>query len=470
MRNLWMLPFTFALLMTTTTANAATTNNQGESFEQGQYQENAEKPYGFNWNQNSLFESTNNDTVNWHIDLKYDEEGNKSNKMFRGTPAIDKNGVIYMNNMGGYLYAINKDGSTKWEIQSAAYSSPIIAKDGTIINADGQLRAINPEDGTVKWTAKTDRTTKITNAVIDSDGLIYAWNTYSSDSYLYVYNPDGTLNHKGAIDLSKFGYQTTYTKSMLLGENGLIYIYTNKDSYHYLIALNKKGEMVWNMPFGYTSGGFTLDSNGDVILTGGGTNTKQDIYRLNGDTGVIVSQKTLLDRASAAMSDPVVDYSTEDIYLGMNGNTYKLDKDFNVLWNKDYGNSTAAVIDKSHNVLFTTIHGIFKLTPDGEEVWSLLPTEVPSVGAFGIGDYNPAIGADGKVYVAYQSTRYGETYGHFDFVSIGDPVIQWDDTCVNIDAVEKKIEDGTLSASEKEQELAHFKGIVDKLENYTPSN
>ncbi len=70
------------------------------------------------------------------------------------SPAIAVNGTIYVGSRDMRLYAVNPDGSKKWEYYMGAEvrSSPAIGGDGTIYagSKNGHVRAINP-DGSLKW-------------------------------------------------------------------------------------------------------------------------------------------------------------------------------------------------------------------------------------------------------------------------------------------------------------------------------
>ena len=50
------------------------------------------------------------------------------------SPAIGSDGTIYIGSSGNYLYAINPNGSKKWEFKTGwdVSSSPAIGSDGTI--------------------------------------------------------------------------------------------------------------------------------------------------------------------------------------------------------------------------------------------------------------------------------------------------------------------------------------------------
>lgn len=63
------------------------------------------------------------------------------------SPAIGRDGTIYVGSFDNNLYAINTDGTLKWKFTTGGdiYSSPAIGKDGTIYvgSLDDNLYAIN---------------------------------------------------------------------------------------------------------------------------------------------------------------------------------------------------------------------------------------------------------------------------------------------------------------------------------------
>ena len=89
------------------------------------------------------------------------------------SPTIGSDGTIYVGRRHN-LYAINPDGTKKWEFVTGDYvtSSPAIGSDGTIYvgSSDDKLYAIS-SDGTKKWefVANAD----MRSPVIGSDGTIY---------------------------------------------------------------------------------------------------------------------------------------------------------------------------------------------------------------------------------------------------------------------------------------------------------
>ena len=118
----------------------------------------------------------------------------KTGDHISSSPAIDKDGTIYIGSDDGYLHAIRPDGTPKWEYETGTWgrSSPAIGEDGTIYIGSGcSLYAINP-DGTLKWKYKTGDV-EYSSSAIGKDGTIYVG---GNDGYLHAIRPDGTPKWK----------------------------------------------------------------------------------------------------------------------------------------------------------------------------------------------------------------------------------------------------------------------------------
>jgi len=99
--------------------------------------------------------------------------------MVTSSPAIDKNGTIYIGSTSDYcLFAVYSNGTEKWQFKTTDWmqSSPAIAADGTIYigTDDGYLLAIYP-NGTEKWRFKAGGNADWVHSspVISNDGTIY---------------------------------------------------------------------------------------------------------------------------------------------------------------------------------------------------------------------------------------------------------------------------------------------------------
>ena len=160
-------------------------------------------------------------------------------------PAIDENGIIYVGTAFGdpnYLYAIYPDGTTKWRYWIGGRidikSSPVIGCDGIIYftcGGDyppvGSINALYP-NGTLKWSYETNHVV-LSSPAIGDDGTIYCG---CHDTYFYALNPNnGTLKWRFKTD-------DWIRTSPCIGDDGTIYCASWDD---YLYALYPNGTMKW---------------------------------------------------------------------------------------------------------------------------------------------------------------------------------------------------------------------------------
>jgi hypothetical protein len=101
------------------------------------------------------------------------------------SPVIGGDGTIYFGSDDGNLYAVNPDGTLKWKSAIGAAlpfnkSTPAVGIDGTIYFAAendqvtaGNLYAVNPANGSVRWALPTGGAGNISSPVIGRDGTIY---------------------------------------------------------------------------------------------------------------------------------------------------------------------------------------------------------------------------------------------------------------------------------------------------------
>ena len=123
----------------------------------------------------------NNGTLKW----KYG-----TGNWIRTSPCIGDDGTIYVVSLDGYLYAINPDSSLKWKTDVGAGTSPTIGQDGTIYCGYDKLYAINPTDGSVKWTFDVGGTIRGGTPCNSVEGTIYVGT--SDGGELIAINSDGT--------------------------------------------------------------------------------------------------------------------------------------------------------------------------------------------------------------------------------------------------------------------------------------
>lgn len=203
------------------------------------------------------------------------------------SPAIDPNGNIYFGSSDGTLYALDPNGAMLWRFKTrgaggltagAIFASPAIGQDGTLYIGgvyDPNLYALNPIDGTVKWTCNfalypeddSNPNSPLTGGrffaspVVGADGTIYQ--TLLFDSHLYAIEPEnGAI--RWSVDLldtpaiptdpEDFAGDADGWSEPALGPDGTIYVSLDDP---YLRAVDPNGTILWATQLG-DMGGFTL--------------------------------------------------------------------------------------------------------------------------------------------------------------------------------------------------------------------
>ncbi|OOC59512.1 hypothetical protein BBD40_25770 [Paenibacillus ihbetae] len=139
----------------------------------------------------------------------------------KSSPALSKDGTIYVTGAEGFVYAINPNGTLKWKFAVDSTSSyknvidPIVGSDGTVyaVNGTKNLYAINP-DGTLKW--KFDTNSARVSPILDSNGIIYI----GAGTNLIAVNAEGLQQWSIQLD-------SIPTSAPAIAEDGTIYIATN---------------------------------------------------------------------------------------------------------------------------------------------------------------------------------------------------------------------------------------------------
>ncbi|MBD3408054.1 MAG: PQQ-binding-like beta-propeller repeat protein [Candidatus Lokiarchaeota archaeon] len=129
--------------------------------------------------------------VNWEINLGTGPGG------IRANPSIDNDGTIYVgtkNDDNSKLYAINPDGSIKWECTESfrdLYCSPALADDGNlyICSEDSKLFIIDMETGVLESEVNLERDVTWPSPVINSDGVLFVCDFAG---YVYAYQTEST--------------------------------------------------------------------------------------------------------------------------------------------------------------------------------------------------------------------------------------------------------------------------------------
>ncbi len=338
-----------------------------------------------------------------------------------GSPVIGADGTIYIGNyevinnntsyIYGYLNALNPtDGSVKWSYPTGPieWSAPVIGADGTIYaGADcgggfsACIYAFTSTTGGLKWSYTSSSGHIAYPPTIGADGTIYvAIGDFNYNNFLYALNPtDGSVKWRTPIGSTTSNPRTPPA----IGPDGTIYtigsITPFGTQYFGLYALNPTdGSVKWNF---LGTGGQTIDVTGPepAVGTDGTIYFASDfsLYAINPNGS---SKWTFTPTNMRISTTPVIDSKHGTIIIGGNDELQAFsitDGTFQWTYPMGLGNSVVSQLaigeDGTIYVGSDAYPGnIFALTPAGGLKWSYTTTSgMPVAGS-------PAIGADGTVY------------------------------------------------------------------------
>ena len=142
---------------------------------------------------------------------------------------IGDDGTVYFGSWDSHLYAVYPNGTLKWKTKMGSTSTnPIIGEDGTIYIGCKYISAVNPDDGSVKWTFdNVPGRVLASNLCISADGIIYFGTQddyYENDGgYILALNSDGTERWRRFIGECYF--------APIIGEDGTVYVGCSRDEW-----------------------------------------------------------------------------------------------------------------------------------------------------------------------------------------------------------------------------------------------
>jgi outer membrane protein assembly factor BamB len=299
-------------------------------------------------------------------------------------------------------------------------SSPAIGSDGTIYfgSDDGKFYALNPTDGSVKWTYTISDRGPIpirSSPAIGSDGTIY-FGTDSGNFYaLYpAVNPDKRV--KWAFPAAGKIYSTP-----AIGSDGTIYFGTDAGNFYALNpALNPDKRVKWYKYIGkmvYASP--AISSDGTIYISGDGF-----LSALNPDNGDIKwtykdGNIGGVDYSLAIGSSPAIG-SDGTIYIGSrDGILYAINpNNGQSKWMYMTARSllTSPAIGSDDTIYVGSTTGtLFAYSPNGVRKWTYQTTCdmcIPMILS------SPAIGRDGTIY-------FGSYDGKFYALNPDDGGVEW---------------------------------------------
>ncbi|MBI2925514.1 MAG: PQQ-binding-like beta-propeller repeat protein [Verrucomicrobia bacterium] len=309
------------------------------------------------------------------------------------SPAIGTDGTLYVTGFG-YLHALNADGSIRWSYGiggSTIRPAPVIGYDGTVYFGayTRKLYALNP-DGTKKWEFDTGDFID-DSAAIAADGTIY----FGGDSKkLYALNPDGSV--KWALDTTN-----AITSSPAIGSDGRIYMGSGKD----LLAVSPQGARLWQFSTANViESSPAIGADGTVYF--GSTDKK--LYALNPDgtkkwdfaTGGPIQSSPAIgpDGTVYIGTDGVLNPSTATLV----GKLFAVNPDGTKQWEftaRDAVRSSPAIAEDGTIYFGANDSRVYALNANGTLKWEFITgdkVEAP-----------PTLGPDGTVYVgAFNNTLF----------------------------------------------------------------
>jgi len=320
-------------------------------------------------------------------------------RAIRSSAVFSVAATVYFSSLDGHLYALNPDGSERWEFQLAteSYSSPAVGSDGAIYIAAGQnLHAVNP-DGSEKWTLTDLGPGSFWGScTLDQSDTIYLGDYGTGTEHVVrAISPDGDV----AWTYLMGGYMVG---SCALAADGTVYIGgsdVNGSRIAKLVALWPDGSERWTyMADGGTTVNATpaISADGTIYFGssgGGGSEAVAAVYALRPD-GTEKWSALTDDEADYGAGPSVASDGTVYVAGGFDDSIHALSPDGDELWTYQTQDSnwTSIAIDKSGMLYFGSgDRFVYCLSPDGKLQW-----RYRTDGAIYA---DPSIGEDGTLYI-----------------------------------------------------------------------
>ncbi len=246
------------------------------------------------------------------------------------TPAISKDGYIYVSISDGHVLCFNSEGKSQWIYSTKnriKTSSVALGDDGTIFigTEDGILHAIN-KDGKPKWQYKAGSNIQSSPA-ISREGIIYIG---CADGSLHAINSDGSFKFKKDVNKSTFS-------SPAIDSQGNVYI----GSANKILSVITKDEEIHSIPIKaqiYSSPAVAKDGSVYIGTADGLVGiTKKGIWCAK--TGKI------FNCAPAISSDGIIYAASFD------GRIHAVDQEGKIIWSYEIGfGPTSLAIDQNGTI------------------------------------------------------------------------------------------------------------------------
>jgi outer membrane protein assembly factor BamB len=308
----------------------------------------------------------------------------------QSSPALGRDGTIYVGTGEGYLIALDPDGAERWRLKTGfeIASSPAIGQDETVYVGcrDRRFYAVD-KNGRRKWTFTTGGWVDASPA-IGAGGTIYfgSW-----DKKFYALNPDGSKQWE-------FATGGPVTSSAAIDSGGVIYFGSYDRNFY---ALNPDGSKRWS----YATGGEissapAMGETGELYFA----SVDGTFHAVNPDG----TRRWELQTGGITRSSPVLGMDGT-IYVSVNQTHCAISPEGKfkwqrVLWHLQpgyYGEAAAAVLANG-NVVFTGTDGLVMTVPgeDAEKEW------LWNYWLVGPSYSSPLVADNGTIYVMSTATEF----------------------------------------------------------------
>jgi outer membrane protein assembly factor BamB len=319
-----------------------------------------------------------------------------------GSPAVAPDGTVYLPtgmpsiDAGGLLYAINPDGTQKWRVPLAGppgSTAPAVGLDGTVyVHVNGPtavmavetLHALDPADGSTKWTFEFGGGGPVPVSFVQSaptvgpTGRIHVG---SQDGSLWVLDPA-----TGDVVWSVSPSVSTISSSPAVLADGTVYLHDHTG----LFAYGDDGTPQWNLPINVPggTGSPSVGADGTVYFVHVNNGT---LYAVNPDSTI----KWAKILGAFPVSTPAV--GANAIYVGADG-LRAYSPSGTELWqfNDTVFSSASPVVGQDGTIYWRASSHLFAVKPDGSLRWD---RTIPLQSLPGL-EQTPAIGPDGTLYLA----------------------------------------------------------------------